>query len=92
MQKCKEFVSVIMIDDYKIEVIREDDKFDKVSLWITRSGTNIKMKFADIRLNADEDTMARWLKETIDKNFEMKKFDYECLLNEAYAAGLVNTR
>lgn len=50
------------------------------------------MKFADIRLNADEDTMARWLKDTIDKNYEMKKFDYECLVNEAFAAGLVDTR
>lgn len=92
MQKCNEVVSIISIDDYKIEVIRDDDKFDKVSLWIMRSGINIKMKIADMSLNANEDTMVRWLKDTIDKNFEMKKFDYECLIHEGFSAGLVDAR
>ena len=91
MQKYDE-VSVLLIDDYKIEVIREDNRFDKVSLWIMRPETNIKMKFADLRLNADEETMARWLKDIIDKNLEMKKYDYECLMSEAFTAGLVDAR
>ena len=89
MDRCYEYMEAIYVDGYKVDVIREHRNLGVVSLWMMRQDTNIKMKIGEMKLNANERTMTKWLDELITENFEMKKFDYECLMQLAFSTGLI---
>jgi hypothetical protein len=88
MSNKMEFLSVMNIDGYVVEAVTSPENLN-VTLWITKRNSDLKMKMGQFRTNLVGDKTMTMITDIVNKNLEMKIFDFECLLKSAVSEGLI---
>lgn len=84
-----EFIYIMNMGGYRIEAIISPINIDEVTLWVTKPGSDLKMKMGEISSDKDGELTPKMIAEMVNENLEMKKFDFECLLKSAISEGLI---
>nr|WP_294487010.1 hypothetical protein [uncultured Anaerosporobacter sp.] len=89
MDNKMEFVSVMDIEGYRIEAISEPENLNEVTLWVTKPGADLKMKMGKFNSDIVGELTLLMITDMVNKNLEMKKFDFNCLVKSAISEGLI---
>ena len=84
-----EFVSVMDIEGYRVEVITEPENLNEVTLWLTKPGADLKTKMGKFNSDIVGELTLLMITDMVNQNLEMKKFDFDCLVKSAVSEGLI---